>query len=361
MIERIVLAPGLNGNELTRSLALHGVNCIGLRICGAAELARLALMRSGVSIAEDFVSAREEAGIIAEAVAGEPYFGKASYSDIQEIASAVRRMRSLIASVDEEQELERVLSQGIFKEKNNAILQVYRKYKAILLQRNAVDAVSLIRMAAGKSQMIDAEFLTLKEYPLSPLETLLLDRISGGTASETGIHELFGVPEGNVHIDSIKNCYGAPNEVESILEEIYAGKQLDRCTVAVTDGVTYGQLFFDYALLYDIPVTFGCGIPIINSNPARLLALYYKWITGGFFGAASLNEILTSKAFNRSKLLDQSSEREDGFSWGTFFDILGSLRLTNDRQTNRGRIEDFIKTVNEEAEYCVRRGCGDNL
>lgn len=45
MRERIVLAPGLNKNELTRSFALPGVKCIGLRICGAVELARLKLMR----------------------------------------------------------------------------------------------------------------------------------------------------------------------------------------------------------------------------------------------------------------------------------------------------------------------------
>ena len=45
------MAPGLNGSDLMRSLALHGVNCFGMRICGAAELARLALMRSGISIA----------------------------------------------------------------------------------------------------------------------------------------------------------------------------------------------------------------------------------------------------------------------------------------------------------------------
>ena len=352
MKERIVLAPGLNGNELARSLALHGVNCIGLRICGSAELARLALMRSGVSIAEDFVSAKEETGMIAEAVTGEPYFGKASFSDIRKITSAVRQMRSLIASVneaDEEMALERILSQGIFKEKNMALLHVYRKYKDILSECSTVDAVSLIRMAAEKSKVIDAEFLTLKEYPLSPLETVLLDRISGGTASETGIHELFGVTEGRVHTSGIKNCYGAPNEVESILEEIYSGKQLDRCTVAVTDGGTYSQLFFDYALLYDIPVTFGCGIPIANSNPARLLALYYNWITGGFFGAEALNEMISSKAFNRTKLFNQFPEQEDGFSRSTFFDVLGSLRLTNDRETNAKRIEDFRKTVNEEA------------
>ena len=349
MKERIILAPGLNGPELTRSLALHGVNCIGLRICGAAELARLALMRSGVSIPEEFVSAKEETGIIAASVAGELYFGKASYSDIQEIASAVRRMRSLIASGDEAQELERILSQGIFNEKNRALLQVYRKYKQILSMRNALDAVSLIRMAVEKSRAIDAEFLTLKEYPLSPLEASLINKISSETIGETGIHALFGVAEGTVHIDGIKNCYGAPNEVESILEEIYEGKQLDQCTVAVTDGVTYGQLFFDYALLYNIPVTFGCGIPIINSNPARLLAMYDKWITGGFFGAEALNEMLTAKAFNRTKLFDQFPKLEESFSWSSFFKVLGSLRLTNARVTNLKRIESFKRAVYEEA------------
>lgn len=101
MKEKIILAPGLSGNELMRSLALHGINCIGMRICGAAELARLALMRSGIPVSGDFVSAREEAAIVADAVNGEPYFGKTSYSDIQEIAAAIRRMRSLTADEDD--------------------------------------------------------------------------------------------------------------------------------------------------------------------------------------------------------------------------------------------------------------------
>ncbi len=348
MKEKIILAPGLNGNELMRSLALHGKNCIGTRILGAAELARLALMRSGIPITGDFVSAKEEAGIIAEAAAEETYFGKASYSDIQEITSAIRRMRSLIASEDEEKELRRILSKGIFRKKNDALLHVFQVYKDILTRCNAVDAVSLIRTAAFKSKVINSEFLRLKEYPLSPLESVLLDRISGGTAAETELCELFGVTEGKVRIGSIRNCYGAPNEVESILEEIYKGKQLDQCTVAVTGGAAYSQLFFDYALLYDIPVTFGCGIPIINSDPARLLSLYDKWIAGGFFGAESLYEMLSSKAFDRAKLFDRFPAREEGFSRRAFFDILGSLRLTNDRETNRSRIEDFRKAASAE-------------
>ena len=221
MREKIILAPGLNGNEMMRSLALHGKNCIGVRICGAAELARLALMRSGISIDGDFVSAREEAAIAAEAVKGEPYFGKPSYSDIKEIAAAIRRMRSLIADEKEEEILKEKLPSGIFTEKNEALLHVYQRYMAILASGKAMDSASLIRKAASESRRIDADFLILEEYPLSPLEKMLLDRLSGGVFNEVSVRELFGRTVRPLRIEAIRNCYGAPNEVETTLTYIY--------------------------------------------------------------------------------------------------------------------------------------------
>ena len=351
MREKIILAPGLNGNELMRSLALHGINCIGMRICGAAELARLALMRSGVAIPEDFVSSRQEVAIMAEAVEGEPYFGKASYSDIQEITAAIRRMRSLVADGEEAQVLKEKLPAGIFSEKNAALLHVYQRYMEILASRKALDAVSLIRKAARESRVIGADFLILEEYPQNPLEKALLSRVSGSSVIESSLHELFGKSSLPLRIESVRNCYGAPNEVEMILADIYAGKHLDQCTVAVTDVLTYGQLFFDYALLYNIPITFGCGIPIMNSNPACLLALYYSWMTGGFYGAAAIREIMNSKAFDRSKLYDLFPEKNDAFHWNTFYEVLGNLRLTNDQATNERRIADLRKVLEEEVSH----------
>ena len=100
-------------------------------------------MRSGVSISENFISAKEEAAIAADAINGESYFGKTSYSDIQEIAAAIRRMRSLIADEDEEQSVQDKLPMGIFKEKNVALLHVYQRYMALLESRKAVDAATL--------------------------------------------------------------------------------------------------------------------------------------------------------------------------------------------------------------------------
>ena len=346
--ERIILAPGANGSEMLKSLAMHGKNSFNLRITGAGELARMAMMRSGIAITEDFISSREETAIVAEAVKGEAYFGKATYSDIQEIAGAIRRMRSLVADGDEAGQMEEILSKGIFAEKNKALISVYKKYRKIIGERKLMDSVSLMRKAVAECKAIDAEFYTLEEYPLGPLENALLCTLSGGKVQNLTLSGLYGITEKPLKVNSFKNCYGAPNEVETILTDIYSGKNLDKCTVAVTDPTAYGQLFFDYALLYDMPVTFGCGIPIINSNPARLLVLYYNWMTGGFFGAAAINAILSSRAFDGQKLSKLYPEKDENFSWGTYSDVLGGIRLTNDRTANDERIAKFKKAIEEE-------------
>ncbi len=348
MRERVILAPGAKGSEMIKSLAMHGVNCFNLRIVGAGELARMAMMRSGIAIKEDFVSSREETAIIAEAVKGEGYFIKPTYTDIKGIADSIRRMRSLIPDGNEEERLEETLKKGIFTEKNSALISVYKKYKKLISERNLMDSVSLVRKAINECGEIDADFFSLKEYPLSPLDNALLGKLSDGTAGEMSLSDLFGKESAPFKLNSIKNCYGAPNEVETILTDIYSGKNLDRCTVAVTDPGTYGQLFFDYALLYDMPITFGCGIPIMNSNPARLLVLYYKWMTGGFFGAYSLNEMLSSKAFDKSKLYEQYPEKDEDFSRSTYEEALGGIRFTNDANVNNERLISYKKALLEE-------------
>ena len=43
MNERIILAPGINGDELLRSLATNKVNCFNVRIMNAVGLARYGL------------------------------------------------------------------------------------------------------------------------------------------------------------------------------------------------------------------------------------------------------------------------------------------------------------------------------
>lgn len=352
MKQRIILALGLNGNELIKNLALHGVNCFNTKIVGAGELARIALMRSGITISEYFLDSNDELSIIAKAVEGDTYFDKnTSYADLCNLDSAIKRMRCLIAEQDEYSSLKEILSKGTFTEKNNALFKVYERYMQIIEENNYIDAVSLIRKAIAECNSIDAEFIVLEEYPINPLATELLKKLSGGKYSCVCIKSLFNAADAPLKISSFKNCYGTSNEVETILSDIYSGKKLDECTVAVTNPSIYGQLFFDYALIYDIPMTFGCGIPIINSNPAKLLSLYYQWTTTGFFGADALKKMIFSKCFNRARLMESLPEPEEGFRWSSFYRYLGDICFTDNKAENHEKFEAFCKAVKEEEPY----------
>lgn len=351
MKERIILAPGLNGNELIKTLALHGINCINTRIVGAGELARIALMRSGITFPETYIDSRDEIAVIAKVVKRIPYFKTTSYSDVRNITSAVRRMRCLVPSPDESSELKKtMLNEEAFIRKNEALITVYERYMSTLKEDGLIDSVMLIRKAVAEASVINAEFIVLEEYPLNPLENALIQKVSGSVFEKKTVKELYNASYSPLKISGFKNCYGPSNEVETILADIYAGKQLDECTVAVTDPGTYCQLFFDYALIHNIPVTFGCGVPIINSNPARLLVLYFRW-SNNFFSRDALKEMIFSKVFDRKKLIGMLPEQDEDFSWNSFFGYLGDIGFTNDREANHKKFAAYSEAAAAEGKY----------
>lgn len=354
MRERIIFAPGLNGSELMRTLALHGINTINYRIMGASELAKLALMKAGISLQENFLSFREECTLLAQDIPEESYFGKTTFSDIQKIAEAVHTLRSLCGKGEEQQLLKEALEKGIFTEKNQALFEVYQRYMQLLQDTDSIDGIGLLRKAITESRPLSAEMIRLKEFPLTPLEEVLLEAVSDGCYSFLSISELFGFEKKELQIESYKNCYGAANEVETIISEVYKEKQLDTCTVAVTDVRTYGQLFFDYSLQYNLPITFGCGIPIINSNPARLLVMYSNWSGKDFYSGAALLRMLSDASFNRKKLEEVLPEIPEDFSHRIYTELLQGLRLSNNLQENRERIAALKKVLAREEDHVDR-------
>ncbi|MCR5215676.1 MAG: PD-(D/E)XK nuclease family protein [Lachnospiraceae bacterium] len=367
MQERILLAPGVNGVELLKNLAMHGRNTFHLRIMNANELASYVLMRSGISITEDFVDAREEIQRIAAAIGSLPegYFGKVTYADICHIASAISTIRCLVTEDGEEEAVKEKLLPGLFGEKNQALYQVYECYREGLKKDGLVDRIDVIRKAIREGDSLSqVTFYTLKEFPLKAIEKALLEKASGslGELDALGyetltLPSLYGTDGEETSSTSklpwdIFNCYGAPNEVEHILTSIYTNHSLDECVVAVSDEALYGQIFFDYALLYDIPITFGCGIPIGNSNPAKLLTQYSYWMTNGFYGKDALEQMLESPYFSLSDFQKNIFTQagldygEDSYPlWKACLANVFPLRFTNDSETNRERIRGYEEVL----------------
>ena len=356
MRETFILAPGANSSELLRTLAKHGVNTIGCRVVSPVELARIALMRSGISMTEEFLTRKEEPSVIFSFLGEIGYFKAPSFADAESLAKALTTARSLVVS-NEETTLKERLSAGEFADKNAAILEVYDRYMKKCNEDNRIDSISMIRKATEEAELLStSEFKVLMEYPLMPIDIALIEAASGGKYEEASLSELCGKEIKTPNDITITEGYGRINEVEDIIADIYRDNvPLDQCLIVCTDTSSYSQTIYDLACRYGIPVTYGSGIPILNSNPARLLKLIYKWSTSGYYGIDSLRKILTSDAFNRNEFF-KTLELEEGLSrkeTEALVKMAGSLRLSFDVAANRQRLSDLKKTLSDEKKLKV--------
>ena len=361
MKETILLAPGANEKELLQALALRGKNTIGVRVLGGFALAERVLMRAGKPGAKNCLTLAEEAAIVWEILCESDveYFRAASYLDAKNIAAALDLLRSWIPG-EESDGMERVLGGGEFPEKNAALLEIFRRYQSIREARGREDTVSCMRRAIAEGETIAEEILCLEEYPLSPLERALGLAASGGDLRSGTLPELFGaeVPE-KPDVKSYTAAYGAGNEAAAVLGRIYEdGLPFDACVIAAADPGAASQLWYDLSQLYRIPVTFGCGIPMLNTFPARLLKALDRWEREGCCGADAWKALAADPAFDRAKLDEFLPEGEKA-SRGQLLELCGSLRLGRDGAENRRRLEAYrIRLPQESGERKLAEAAG---
>ena len=375
MGETIIFAPGANGRELLRSLARFGEKCFNIRACGSAELAELVLMRTGIVLDKNRIDYSGELALMAGAVKNgdkDKYFKYLSYSDLAEITRSMDQMRMMADGENEAELLSQGLKKGIFTEKNETFLKIYQEYMKAL-NKTGIDLVALVRQAAQvdaalvRSAFKNTRFIKLVEYPLMPLEEKLLDVISDGKYELLQLKDLFSVTSEDTVAakNTYYSCYGAANEVERALEEIYTKHNLDECTIVVTDPGQMSQLIYDYVQLYDIPCTFDTGVPMGNSNPARLLKLYQVWMTTGYYGVDALNNLIFSDCFDRQKFVGEILEGvnledlkgtrlltgKDKLNLTKLAEMAGQLRLSSDSTVNKELIKNFKSHVAVEKKY----------
>ena len=342
-MERIILASGINGTELLRTLAAHGINTLGTRIMGAAELARTALMRSGIVCTEEFLPRKDEAALIDTFIRQTKYFGSASFADAENMASALFSLRSLIPQ-DEVKDIHGKFCEGEFADKNKAIAEVYDRYIAALKERGLIDTIGLIRKAISEAEPLSCEILTLQEFELSPLEKALAGRLATNKNNVKTISatDLFGTAvKAGIRNISYLESYGAANEVEDILTSIaMKDYPYDRCTIAVAETSRYAQLFYEYSQTYGIDVTFGCGIPITNAYPARLLRALYTWDTTGFHGVDALTAIIYNEATDRNRLMEVLGI-ESLSDLRVLVSMLGNLKCNRNAEQTEKKLDDL--------------------
>lgn len=349
MQETYILAPGASSTELLRTLARFGSNTLGVRIMNSAELAKTALIKSGITVTESYITPKESASVIYSFINGIAYFGAASYSDAENLSTAINTMRGLITD-NEAATVHANLAKGEFPDKNSAVAEAYDRYMATIATDKRIDNIGLIRKAIESGKAFSGDFVCLEEFPLSPIEKKLLEVCSAGKYSEQSLPELFGKESVPVAIESYTEGYGSINEIQNILTEIYENQiPLDQCLIACAGN--YSQLLYDISQQYQIPLTYGSGIPIMNSNPAVLLKLLYEWNTSGYNGIDALKKLLLSESFDRSKMEQTLGLEEGAFTRRAIeklAEVAGSLRISFDAVTNSKRLAAYKGVKNDD-------------
>ena len=342
MKEKFLLAD-LNSSELLKTLAYHGRNTIGLRVFSGYELAEEALIRNGI-VTKSILKKSNEVYTVSSFIDDIPYFSSSTFTDSKNLSDALHTLRQLIKE-NEYEEIHTAFKSDNFPEKNDAIIKAYDLYKGSL--DNKQDTIDIIRKAIDECEPLNVDFIRLKEFPLTPLEERLLDKLSEGKYKEISLAELMGKEEsGYRNIEYIK-AYGDSNEVENVIDHIYINRlPLDSCTVVLSDTNKFGTLFYEYAQKLAIPVTFGCGVSISESNPAKLLKLYEFWDSNGYHGIDALIDMIFSPYFNLEKLFEKIGDRDKNeYLLAENLKQAGRLKIDTDQKTNQIKLEEFKTTV----------------
>ena len=343
-----MFAPGANETELLKSLARYRVNTIGVSVCDAAQLADIALKRQSIFIDQEIISRQHAVCLVNEIAEGNEYFKELKLEDKKNIIRAIESARSLIPENEEEAILS--LSEGEFKKKNNAIIQVYKSYIQLLKQANKTDRIQVIRRAIKEGKLTDETIVLLREFPLSPLEKKLVESITQKEIKEINLTELFRASDENKGNNFYFESYGKSTEIEYILSYIYEKNlPLDECEVVLAAPSEYSQLIYDMDKALGIPMSFGCGISITNSNPGKLLSLLVKWDKEKYHSSESLYEMLCSSSFNIYRLAEELGIEEiNNKILRKISALAGSLRLSLNKEENRKKLKNYESYINDE-------------
>ena len=339
MLETIILAPNANATELLRTMTKHGRNTFGVRALNAAELAESVLMKRGITHGKRFIGSGEGAALLYGIIGEIKRFKAVSFSTARELYSTLNTVRMMIPE-NERSVMREKLADTEFSENGAAVLEAYEKYTDKLDREGLIDSVGLIRLAAENDKAINAALYAFEDFPLSPLEKHLLERISGGKYTVTSLLGFIGAEKSAPAVADITEAYGASNEVRDIIARIFGNDiPADKCVVACTDTAVYSRLFYEVAREFELPVTFGCGLPVTESSPGRLLKSYHNWNTSGFNGKTALEAMIFSDAFDTDKLCETLGTDLHGLHNAVRF--AGRMKLSDNAEENRRKLAAF--------------------
>ena len=295
--EKILLVPSFQtGSQILDALARSGCAHLNLR---PATIFSLAHEIAGPELAAEGRRLLSRAQLLAvveaacdEVLKADSYFGK--------LRERVGLHRALQRTLDE---LRRAgvspaaLPVDAFEDAKKAkeLSTLARTFDAALTRIGAVDAAEVFeraaRACAGGDRRLPPSTRVLRPsgLDLAPLEERFL---AGCAPAAVAIAEDAPEPGRTPSVLAFAHALSEENEVRGVFRRILdEGLPLDAVEIVFDDDATYRPLVYELASQYDLPCTFGEGIPVSYTRPGQGVLDYLDWI-GHDFRAEAVERLL---------------------------------------------------------------------
>lgn len=316
---------------LIRELAQNGINTVGYRIFNVNELVPYIRLKHLISPTKRQVSNKEKTYIYNLLIENSSYFTGATYEDAKSLCETIDSIRELIEE-DEDKVLKDKLTNSIyFKEKNEAIYDIYCQYIKYLNDNNLTDLIVEERNLITSQLKIDKDITIFIEDDISPLSFKLLNTCFNNVI-QINFRELFNVKESiNTFTDNLYKTKGYGHEVKNVFKIIHDKElPIDTCTIVYTKYSNFYHSIKEQSKLLNVPVNYIDGIQAVEYNAYRLLNLIIRH-HDNLYGFNTLKDILYDKSFNYSKLFNQIVIKE---YFNDYLRLIGDLKFSFDAEEN---------------------------
>lgn len=189
-------------------------------------------------------------------------------------------------------------------DKRDDLTRILDKYNLRLKEMKYADRADVLSIAIDELQMSHEfkwDYLLL--FPgcrINPLESKLLTQVCNSEIQAEEVRRSMDEIKHNLknesgverHWQSIgfSKAYGRYTEAKEVIRYIVQNQiKLDKVSVVAVNVDSYMQLFLhltekysENARMDELPITFGSGIPLSQTGPARLLMAILRWISDGY-------------------------------------------------------------------------------
>ena len=298
---KILLIPSRRmKTQILKLLVDNGVNPLNLTVKTIKELAYSVAENSIAKSRLTFIEFRETTDIISDILKGLQARDSLCFFDKVEITFGIcTAISKTVLELFDSGYLYGNVNLGQIENANKrkdleTIISAYVLWKN---ENNCIDHTDIANMAFEYTEQYPLEYVSgyaLQACEFTVIEKRLVDKLNLWKGNVKFRNEVKSDVRLQAKQVEFFESYGEYNEVKEVMRRILKEKiPFDNVLVVASSSEPYAQLFYQLLQQYtykndslppmeELPITFGTGLPLLLSSPAKLLLLLLDWIGNGY-------------------------------------------------------------------------------